>query len=84
MRRVLCFIISLVLILSVCLTANADEGVLNISESNISHEVSDTLYTVRLLRIFPMRAMADWFQILLITARLNIRATPSFLELQFR
>ncbi|MBR4241002.1 MAG: hypothetical protein IKR97_02150, partial [Eubacterium sp.] len=44
MRRVLCFIISLVLILSVCLTANADEGVLNISESNISHEVSDTLY----------------------------------------
>ena len=44
MRRVLCFIISLVLILSVCLTANADEGVLNISESNISHEVSGTLY----------------------------------------
>ena len=44
MKKILCFITTLVLVLSVCSTAFAKEQELIISEKNISHEVSQTLY----------------------------------------
>lgn len=44
MKRLLCFFISLILALSTCVPAFAQDGAIKISESNISHEVSDTLY----------------------------------------
>ena len=44
MKRILCLLISLVFVLSTGVPAFAEDGVLKISQSNISHEVSKTLY----------------------------------------
>jgi len=44
MRRVFSFLISIVLILCACTPALAEDRVLSISEKNITHEVSQTLY----------------------------------------
>ena len=44
MKKTLIFLISLILVLATCFPAFAEDGVLNISESNTSHEVSETLY----------------------------------------
>ena len=44
MKRVSVFLVSLVLMISLCSSVLADDSILNISEKNISHEVSDTLY----------------------------------------
>ena len=44
MKKTFCFIISLLIMLSVCSPALAEDKILNISEKNITHEVSDTLY----------------------------------------
>ncbi|MBR4241849.1 MAG: hypothetical protein IKR97_06470 [Eubacterium sp.] len=44
MKKFLCFIISLVLTLGVSHPAFAQDAALNISKSNISHDVSETLY----------------------------------------
>ena len=44
MKKLLSFTISLLLVLSVCSIAFADDNMLTISDKKISHEVSDTLY----------------------------------------
>ena len=44
MKKVFAFLLSLTLMLSVSLSAFAEDSVLNISSSNITHEVSKTLY----------------------------------------
>ena len=44
MKKALGFILTLVLALSVCSSALAEDNVLKISDKNISHEISDTLY----------------------------------------
>ncbi len=44
MKKILSFTISLLLVLGVCSNAFADDNILKISEKNISHEVSKTLY----------------------------------------
>ncbi|MBQ9530515.1 MAG: hypothetical protein IJR70_00435 [Eubacterium sp.] len=44
MKKTFSFIISLLIVLSACSSAYADDSVLNISQSKVSHEVSKTLY----------------------------------------
>ena len=44
MKKILGFILSIALVCSVCLTAFADDANLKISEKNIEHSISDTLY----------------------------------------
>ena len=44
MKRIICFLILILLMMNTSFAALADDGVLKISQNNISHNVSETLY----------------------------------------